>query len=165
MISWRKVRRMQSNQSKFEKKRNEIQAHTHVAPFLISSPEIPANGRSISEQLEDDCAFAFTRWNGGGTPMRQNTDFMYVSSEHIQCAPAWGSLKHWTFLTYSNYLKLKKYKILHRVTLVIYVKANKSKSRSSIFSSMWGEVQCWWRSLSLPTQHFNSAFACSRVFG
>lgn len=61
-----------------------------TGPFLWSS---------ISEHLEDGCVFAFTRWNGGGTPMRQNTDFMYVYSEHIQCAPAWGSLKHWRFLT------------------------------------------------------------------
>lgn len=33
-----------------------------------------------------NCLFVFTRWNGGGTPMRQNTEFMYVSREHIKCA-------------------------------------------------------------------------------
>lgn len=36
----------------------------------------------ITEQLEDKLSFVFTRWNGGGTPVRQNTEFMYVSFEY-----------------------------------------------------------------------------------
>lgn len=36
-----------------------------------------------SEELEDRIiVFLFTRWNGGGTPLRQNTEFMYVTSEY-----------------------------------------------------------------------------------
>lgn len=38
----------------------------------------------ITEQLEDNLlSFLFTRWNGGGTPVRQNTEFMYVAFEYL----------------------------------------------------------------------------------
>lgn len=55
-----------------------------------------------------NCLFVFTRWNGGGTPMRQNTEFMYVSREHIEmCSQhARGTLS--ILEIFSNISKLHK---------------------------------------------------------
>lgn len=53
-----------------------------------------------------NCLFVFARWNGGGTPMRQNTEFMYVSCEHVKmCSQhAGGTLS--TLEIFSNISKL-----------------------------------------------------------
>lgn len=59
----------------------------------------------------DNCVFALTRWNGGGTPMRQNTEFMYVSSYGSNEGPG----QHWRLPKYIKQLEssLETYKSIH----------------------------------------------------